>query len=85
MHAAVTIALAVLMAIVSLTVAWYWWKSSQVDIGITSVSIDDVPQAHIMDAQAAIIESSRLNRIAAGWTTLAAPLSAATSISGAFS
>jgi hypothetical protein len=50
MHAAVTIALAVLMAIVSLTVAWYWWKSSQVDIGITSVSIDDVPQAHIMDA-----------------------------------
>jgi hypothetical protein len=84
-HVIVSVVLAVATLGTSLMAAWYWLKSSRVDIGdVRLPSVSDVPEAHILQTQVAIIQSSRLNAIAAKWTGAAAVLGAITAIWGAF-
>jgi hypothetical protein len=85
-HTIITILLALAAFGTSSAAAWYWYKSSQVEIIGTApgtASISDVPEIYIMGAQGAIMQSSALNAIAAKWTAAAAVLSALTSIWGA--
>ena len=84
-HPAITIVLACATLGAALTAAWYWLKSSRVEIGTRSSmpSISDVPAAHIGQAQVAIIQSPALNATAAKWTAAAAVLGAVTSVWGA--
>jgi hypothetical protein len=84
-HIIVSVALAIATFGTSLTAAWYWLKSSRVDIGDESLpSASDVPEAHILETQVAIMQSSRPNAVAAKWTGAAAVLGAMTAIRGAF-
>jgi hypothetical protein len=84
-HPAITIVLALATLGTSLTAAWYWLKSGRVEIGTATAmpSISDVPEAHILEAQVAIMQSSALNATAARWTAAAAVLGAVTSVWGA--
>ena len=74
--------------------AWFWFASSKVDpeqVEETEASINDYPEMHIMEAKAGVIlthnamkRSSRLNKIAAAWSGVAAALGAITVIMSAF-
>ena len=67
-----------LSALCAFPAAWYWYLSSRPDAGILTppdVSVDDNPALHILDAQVnaykiqgAILEASRLSKIAALWS-----------------
>jgi hypothetical protein len=84
-HPTITIVLAFATLVASLTAAWYWLKSSRVEIGTapSMPSISDIPEVHILEAQVAIIQSSAINAKAARWTAAAAVLGAVTSVWGA--
>lgn len=81
-------------AIASGFAAYYWLLSSKVDPQVlepTTASISDAPEMHILDAQVGLIhthvafrESSRLNKIAATWSGVAAALGAVTALLSAF-
>lgn len=74
--------------------AWFWFASSKVnpeEVEETEASINDYPEMHIMEAKVGVIlthnamnESSRLNKIAAAWSGVAAVLGAITAIMSAF-
>lgn len=84
-HPAITIVLACATLGAALTAACYWLKSSRVEIGTAPAmpSISDAPEAHMLEAQVAIMQSSALNATAAKWTAVAAVLGAVTSVWGA--
>jgi len=81
-------------AICSGFAAWYWYESSQQDAVLVespTPSIDDAPQVHqlstqvnVFKLQAALSESSRLNKTAAKWSALAAACATITAILSAF-
>jgi len=72
----------VLSALCAFAAAWYWYRSSRPSPDIPAppeASIDDNPALHILDAQvntyriqAALLETSRLNKTAAIWSAAAA-------------
>jgi len=76
----------------ALIAAGYWYRSSRPTPALTeppAASISDVPQLHIMNAQAdvyevqaALAEASRLNKKAAVWSAVAALFGAAAAILG---
>lgn len=93
LHIAIT-ASSIATALASGFAALFWFKSSVKDPEIveeTQASISDAQELHILDAkvgiyftQAAMKESSRLNKIAAIWSGIAAALGAVTAILSAF-
>jgi hypothetical protein len=83
---------AILTAASALVAAGYWYLSSRPQPSSSdssTASVSDAPELHILGAQvdiysiqAALAESSRLNKCAAVWSALAALLGAVTSILG---
>lgn len=76
----------------ALIAAGYWYRSSRPTPALNeppAASISDVPELHILNAQAdvyevqaALAEASRLNKKAAIWSAIAALLGAAAAILG---
>jgi hypothetical protein len=76
----------------ALIAAGYWYRSSRPTPALNeppTASISDVPELHIMNAQAdvyevqaALAEASRLNKKAAVWSAIAALFGAAAAILG---
>lgn len=68
--------------------AWFWFASSKVnpeEVEETEASISDNPAMHILEAKVGVIlthnamkESSRLKKVAAAWSGVAAALGAVT-------
>lgn len=93
MHLTIS-ALALATAFCSGLAAWYWWRSSRQEIienEELDTSITDDPAGHILsarveigDLQSVLRESSRLNKIAATWSALAAGFAAVAALLSAF-
>lgn len=87
-------ALALVTALCSGIAAYYWWLSSRqkpVASEPPVASIGDNPEEHILVAhvnvdalEAALLESSRLNKIAAKWSALAAGFATVAALLSAF-
>jgi len=92
-HLAISV-LALATAVCSGFAAWYWWCSSRqkvIENEPLNPSIGDNPELHILTAQvdignlqSALRESSRLNKIAATWSALAAGFAAVAAILSTF-
>ncbi len=77
-------------AISAFVAAWYWHLSSRPSPEMTQpslASIDDIPAEHILESQgniysiqAALMETSRLNKRAAIWSAIATFLGAVAAI-----
>lgn len=88
MRDAVRCALVVLTLVSSLISAWYWWKSSQVDIsprwggGVESGDSEQSLQAWVGALLEASAELARLNKRAALWSAASVLLVALSGIMG---
>jgi hypothetical protein len=93
MHVIIS-ALALAIALCSGAAAYYWLLSSRQNAVAKeppTASIGDNPEEHILAArvnidalEAALLESSRLNKIAATWSALAAGFATAAALLSAF-
>lgn len=89
----ITLLCSLATSICAIVAAIYWYLSSKQDpvpVETTDASISDYPEAHIMDTQAgvyalqvALIQASRLNKIAALWSAAAAGLGAIAAVTSA--
>jgi len=87
-------ALALGTALCSAIAACYWWLSSRQNAVVEeppTASIGDNPELHVLTAhgnidalEAALLESSRLNEIAAKWSALAAGFATVAALLSAF-
>lgn len=88
MHDAMRFALSVLTVVSGLTSAWYWWKSSQVNIvprwggGVESGDSELSQQVWLAALLVSSTEAARLNKLAALWSAASVLLAAISWIIG---